>query len=163
MKILLIASDNYSGSGAFLCLVDLCRLMENKYGHQVKVLLPYKGDGNKMLREYDISYKMVKSFNWIIGIEERTKIRCKVESTIKKIVNVVAIMRIATLAKKEKYDVIHINTTYSYVGAIAAKLIKCPFIWHIREFVDEQGQQIWNREKGYKEQCKNNLSIYRNF
>ena len=43
----------------------------------------------------------------------------------------------------------HINTTYSYVGAKAALNQKIPFVWHLREFLEEdQSKTLWDREKG---------------
>ena len=48
-------------------------------------------------------------------------------------------------------DLVHINTSYSYVGAIAAQKENIPFVWHIRELLEEgQGNTMWDRQEGNK-------------
>ena len=55
------------------------------------------------------------------------------------------------LIKKEHIDLIHINTTYSYVAAIAGLITKTPIVWHLREFLEEdQKRKIYDKEYGYK-------------
>ena len=45
----------------------------------------------------------------------------------------------------------HINTTYSYVGAKAAIEENLPFVWHLREFLEEdQNNTLWDRDEGNK-------------
>ena len=53
------------------------------------------------------------------------------------------------LIKECDFDLIHVNTTYSYVGAVAALRTGIPFIWHLREFLEEdQGNTLWDRNIG---------------
>lgn len=52
------------------------------------------------------------------------------------------------LMRSRDIDIVHINTSWTYVGALAAKKAKIPFIWHIREFLEEdQDRRIWKRKK----------------
>ena len=52
--------------------------------------------------------------------------------------------------QKGKIQIVHINTSCSYVGAQAALLENIPFVWHIREFLEEDQERcIWNNKKGY--------------
>lgn len=48
--------------------------------------------------------------------------------------NIIAIVPIVIQAKNWKIDVIYTNTIVVCVGAFAAKILKLPHIWHIREF-----------------------------
>lgn len=42
------------------------------------------------------------------------------------------------------------NTTYTYVGALASLKKNTPFIWHLREFLEEDHENmIWDKEEGY--------------
>lgn len=48
-----------------------------------------------------------------------------------------AAKRIAQIIRQECVQLIHINSSVSNVGAFAALMENIPFIWHIRELVDE--------------------------
>lgn len=55
--------------------------------------------------------------------------------------------KLLPIIKKEKVDLIHINSSVSYFGAIAALLCGIPYIWHIRELIEEQyGCEFLNEE-----------------
>lgn len=49
-----------------------------------------------------------------------------------------AAMRLLPIIEKEKIDLIHINSSVSYFAAIAALIARIPYVWHIRELVQEQ-------------------------
>lgn len=151
MKILFIASDNYAASGAFLSMATLNNILNTKYNIQTLVILPCKGDGKDILDRLSVRYRIVFSCNWCIPLEKKRFLSTKIKVMIKKIINFFSVIRLVYLIKKEKVEIVHINTSYSYVGAIAAKLCRIPVIWHLREFLEEdQSREIWNKEKGYK-------------
>lgn len=58
-----------------------------------------------------------------------------------------AAMQLLPIIVKEKVQLIHINSSVSYFAAIAALTAKIPFIWHIRELMEEQfGCEFVNKE-----------------
>ncbi len=147
MKVIYFATDNYALSGAFICLVRLAQEMKSR-GVEVKVVLPTEGDGTKLLADAGIPYVLIKSYNWDIAIGAGMKVKAKIP--VKYLLNLRAINQIRELLKKEKPDIVHINSTYSYVGAVSAYKLGIPVVWHIREFFEEdQNNQMWNRQKGY--------------
>lgn len=156
MKILFTASDN-NMAGAFQSMARLCKILQDEMGYEILVLLRTKGNGVKLLDEYGIKYHTIKSYNWIVPDHPTTLFR-KVELVIRTITkplaimwNKIAIKKITELIKREKVDIVHLNTTYIYVPAIAAMNSKTPFVWHLREFLEEdQHKRIWNRKKGYE-------------
>ena len=151
MNIMYIASDNYAGSGAFLSLVNLARNIREKYKENVLIVLPRKGDGEELLLQYSIPYIHIYSFNWCIRTEKRNQFVTKIKIIFARFFNIVPIISLIGLIYIKKIDIIHINTSYSYVGAIAGKICKKSVIWHIREFLEEdQGCEIWNKKRGYK-------------
>lgn len=151
MNIMYIASDNYAGSGAFLSLVNLARNIREKYKENVLIVLPRKGDGEELLLQYSIPYIHIYTFNWCIRTEKRNQFATKIKIFFARLFNIVPIISLIGLIYIKKIDIIHINTSYSYVGAIAGKICKKPVIWHIREFLEEdQGCEIWNKKRGYK-------------
>jgi len=50
-----------------------------------------------------------------------------------------SIYRLARLMRREKYDLVHTNTGVTVGGAVAAKIVHIPHIWHFREILSEFG------------------------
>ena len=70
MRVLFIASDNNSTSGAFRSMVILNHILKEKYDVYTKVILPKNGDGEKLLQQYDIDYEYARSFSWVINCDK---------------------------------------------------------------------------------------------
>lgn len=151
MKILFVTSDNNYTSGAFLSMVKLNQLLNSKFNINTFVVLPNEGDGNVLLDEINVPYEIVSSCNWVVDIERgKTKQRER-EKEEELLGNENAIRRISEIILEQRFDIVHINTSYSYVGALAAISNDIPFVWHIREFLEEdQCRKIWDTDKGYQ-------------
>ena len=148
-RILFISSDNVRNSGAFLCLVSLCDILINKYDLDVFVLLPYFGPGKSLLDAKNIPNYTLNSFAWVVPISRKDTPESLREMSDRKLVNEKAIEKIRDFIKINDVDLVHINTSYTYVGAVAALSENIPFVWHIREMMEEgQNNTMWDREKG---------------
>ena len=137
-------------------MVKLCSLLQNQYRHNILVLLHCNGNGEKLLEDNNIEYVKIRSFNWFVPYKPKQIIRkiklalCYIWMPLSQVYNIIAIRKIRRLIKKEKIQIVHINTSCSYVGAQAALLENIPFVWHIREFLEEDQERcIWNNKKGY--------------
>lgn len=151
MNILFIASDNNYTSGAFLSMVKLNQLLVSEYQVNTFVVLPNEGDGDQLLKEAAIPFEIVPARNWVVDIEEGTTEQREREKAAELLGNESAISRIVNIIYERSIDILHINTSYSYVGACAALRANIPFVWHIREFLEEdQNRKIWNCAEGYK-------------
>lgn len=153
-KVLFIASDNSPASGAFLSMVRLCAILKKKYNIEVKVILRKQlkhEDGMKLLEKEGIPYQWINSYNWIIEDTDKISIISQMKIQLKKFLNFFAQMQLKKIIKREKFELVHINTTYSYFAQIVAEKCQIPCVWHLREFLEEdQGNRIWNRKKGYQ-------------
>ena len=148
-RILFIASDNNKSSGAFLCLVQLCDILMRKYDVDVFVILPPVGDGKSILDEKNIPNVVLTSCNWVIELSVEKNIKFEKEINDKKLINDGAIKKLRTFLTKNNFNLVHINTSYSYIGAIAALEENIPFVWHMRELLEEgQNNTLWDRKKG---------------
>ncbi len=148
-NLLLIPSDNNKTSGAFLSMANLAYILKNKYHINVFIVLPCKGHGTEVLKSLNLNYDTINSEDWVVplSIERDDIFKKSVENKIK--TNKKAIKRLKKYIYKNNIDIIHINTTYSYVGAIAARETNTPVVWHLREFLEEdQSNTLWDREKG---------------
>lgn len=48
-----------------------------------------------------------------------------------------SVLRVASLIRREKADLVHVNTLYNLVGPVAARLSGRPLVWHVREIMNE--------------------------
>lgn len=145
IDILFMASDNNSSSGAFLCLVDINKELI-KRGIKSLVVLPMYGNGEQLLIDNNIEYTYVLSKDWLI--EQKNIPRKSLNKNEK------AIQVLKKLIEQHHIKLVHNNTTYTYVGAVAALQKKIPFIWHIREFIKEQG--LWFIDEAWSYDLINN-------
>ncbi len=66
-----------------------------------------------------------------------------------------AALKLLPIVKEEEIDLIHINSSVSYFAAITALMAGIPYIWHIRELMDEHyGCEFINKD------LKKNLYVY---
>ena len=148
-NILLVSSDNNKTSGAFLSMANLALNLKNKYHLGVKILLPYDSHGKEVLNSLNLEYDIIPSEDWVIPLSKLHDKDVLPEIERKKKVNEEAINKITQYLKSNKIDLVHINTTYSYVAAIASLKVGIPFVWHLREFLEEdQNNTLWDRKKG---------------
>lgn len=161
MKILFISSDNNKTSGAFLCLVELNRYLREVYNVDTFVIIPKQGDGVQLLDKYHIPYKIIPSYSWITYNGYSIKALAKTcFKLLMMLYNYIAIKKIQTIIKKGKFDFVHTNTIFSYVGAKAAFLEHTKHIWHLRECINEgHNSRIVVGESGYKFISKSNIVL----
>lgn len=148
MKILFIASDNNRSSGAFLSMTALNIYLNKEFHVETKVILPREGTGEQLLFEGGVPSQIIRSYDWIIPQDTVKTPLFRLKHFIKSLMNIRAANKIAKIAVREKYDIIHINTLYSYVGALAAKKAGIPYVWHMREILEGGQNRTFIDKKG---------------
>ncbi len=149
LNVLFIASDNNKTSGAFLSMANLCVYLRDKYGVNVSVIVPMEGHGTEVLDKFGIKHTLINSHDWVVPLSKNRDEIYKKEVENKRNVNKIAVEKLRKYINENNIDLIHINTTYSYVGALAAIEENTPFVWHLREFLEEdQSNTLWDRTKG---------------
>ena len=150
MNILMIASDNDKASGAFRSMTRLASLLKNSFDHNLIVVISRKGNGIELLNKEKIPYVYIRSYNWVVKKGAKRRFMDKLCFKTKKAFNIIATYRIRNVIKNNKIDIVHINTSWTYVGATAALKENTKLIWHIREFLEEdQNAEIWDKKFGY--------------
>ena len=132
IDVLLMTSDNYRGSGAFRSASELCREL-NRLSVRTTIVLPEYGEGEDLLNEMGVPYTYIPSENWVIDIGEKNNGLTDQEEVIKEITR---------LIENRHVKLVHNNTVYTYVGALAAKKARIPLIWHLREELSYQGKEF---------------------
>ena len=137
--VLFISSDNNYTSGAFLCMVDLCKGMICK-GIKPLVVLPAYGNAEKLLQDNNIEYVFVRSRS---GLSDKNCVQDE------PVMNNEAVRKVESIIKKYQVKLVHNNSMHTYIGAVAAKNMGIPYIWHVRENVREQGLYFINEDYFY--------------
>lgn len=148
-NILFVASDNAKTSGAFLCMVKLCELLRDEHNCNVIVVLPGDGDGKELLDAAGIKNYIVKSCTWAVPNEwsDFRTLRFGIKMWL---YNLPAKKRIQKIIRKEKIDIVHMNTSWTYVGARPALKEGVVLIWHLREMLEEdQNRHIILHSRGH--------------
>ena len=149
MRILFIPSDNNRTSGAFLCMATMIDILRDKYPVDPFVILPNEGEGVEVLNSLGIDSVLIQSRDWVIPMSLRKDEKYYNDIKNKRAINKKAVNGIRKFIRDYDIDLLHINTTYSYVGALAAMDEDIPFVWHLREFLEEgQNLTLWDRKKG---------------
>lgn len=161
MKVLFVASDNDPTSGAFLSMIKLNVLLRDIYSVETKIVLPCVGEGKNLLDENNLPYVLIPSKDWVV---EHWRLKNKPKAFLRNIrdrfQDLKSISKIAALIAADHYDIVHINTAYAYVGAVAARRENVPVVWHIREMLEEdQHRSIYNRKRGYRFIAKSDCVI----
>ena len=98
------------------------------------VVLPTSGPLKREIEYLNIKTYEVKSPWWVSG-GGRNVIRAILRLGYNIIQEVVALIRLYKIIKREKIDVIYTNTIVNFSGAIISCITQKPHIWHIREIL----------------------------
>lgn len=136
MRILFCLNGNSVG-GATKSFINLLREITDR-GHEVFVVLPYSGFLDKQLDELEVSYEIVYNRNIVHpSCRKINEIPISIIRWLLLLVNYLAAIRIAIIAKHFKADIIHSNNSIVSCGYYAAKMIGIPHVFHIREYIDK--------------------------
>lgn len=130
-NILYILNESALG-GAALSLMDMLKGLVKRNIHPI-VVIPQEGIVEKRLQEIGVNYYIVYFSNGYGKIGASTK----QDEDMNFMNNYVAAVQLQEIIKREKIQLIHINSSVSNVGAFAAIMANIPYVWHIRELLEE--------------------------
>lgn len=147
MKILFVGSD-FARTGASLAMTELAGEVK-RLGHDVLLLFPAHSNAVEDARRRGLDCRIIRAYEWLAPLDRREGLREKIRWALKHLWNQVAIREIAALIKKERIDIVHNNSLWGYVGAVAAQRTHNPYVWHMRELLEQQRKTF--RWKKYAE------------
>lgn len=118
-------------NGASFSLLDQIKALK-KLNYEIYVIIPRNGDLGKALENENVEFTTVCYFFDYRIVGQKHIIR----ECIKKMVNFIAVYRIAKIINNKSIDIVHSNSTAADVGARAANLTGTKHIWHFREFME---------------------------
>lgn len=100
----------------------------SKFGIKINVILPSDGPVENILQRNHINYEIIKYSRWL---NPKSGLIRRILRTFK---NIIFTLPIIIFLKKNKINIVYTNTSTIFSGALAAKLLGIPHIWHFREF-----------------------------
>lgn len=145
MKVLFIGTAGKYG--AQLSLGYLCKILKDK-GIDVEVVLPERGNTEKIFSENKIKYYVIK--NGLMWTGKYGPFKRNFIKFGKFFVNYIAENQIRFIIKKDNIDIVHINSIGVGVGAKSAIKEQRKLVWHIREFVEEDlNRKLYDESRTY--------------
>ena len=137
IKVMFFTKGKGIGSGEFHSLLKLCEDLKMRHNCIPLVVLCKYKEGKKYLDEKGIDNIYMRSYSWVVSAGKERKLWTQIGVMAKKILNILPIIRIRKIIRDNEIDVIHLNTTGYYVGAIAAKKAGIPYVWHLRDVLND--------------------------
>lgn len=141
-NILYVSSDSGMGGAS----QSLCDMLDDLRGYiNPTVVIPDSGELENRLKEMCCKYYVVPLSNGFGKIGQHT-----VEDEERDFaINYRAALKIKEIIEEEKIALVHINSSVCNAGAMGAILAKTPYVWHVRELVEEHyGCEFW--DAGFK-------------
>lgn len=151
-KLLIVSTVSTMKSGLSWSLIGLSRILKDK-GIDFSVLISKHGELEDKLRDIGVSCVIIPyhKYGWYTRGGRDSLIQ-KGKNAVKRLVNRIALARIKGLIRRERFDLVHINALTDDIGARAAMETDTSFIWHIREFMEEDlGIRFCDRERAGRE------------
>lgn len=144
--VIFFSQDNNSTSGAFISMAGLCDEIQKESGLNILVVLPRYGDGEKLLKEYNLEYTYAnRRTAWIRAMD----VKSEASDESHTIYNAEEIEQLRRLIRNTGARLVHISGMFVFAGAIAAKEEQVPVVWHIRENIATQGNCFINEADSY--------------
>ena len=143
MKILFVCTD-FNRSGAALAMIELAE-KAREFGNDVLLIYPGNGEAVYEARTRSLPCRVVRSYEWVKPLGRKETLYEKLKWLLKHIYNFISIKQIEHLIQREKIDILHNNTLWGYVGPAAARKTGVPYVWHMRELLEQQQQLRWNQ------------------
>ncbi len=147
MKVVFFLHDSSIYSGANRSAVVLIEKLKIQYKVEEYIILPRRGDLEECLDRKGYKYIVVNNYSWAYKANSLFFDRY-IKTAVKKVLNSIALIKLLLFVRKRDFDLIHLNSAYEYVGAVFAHILKKPYVWHLRELVEEDhGRKFWNIKK----------------
>lgn len=151
MNICFISSySSTNQGGATLSMFDVANELA-KRGNKIIIVLNSRRNLEKIYKEKNVRCIIAPSFNMRINLKEIEKMT-NIKFCVKYYWNFIYTYKLYQRLKKEKIDIIHINGLNNRIGADIAKKLHIPYVWHIRQLLEEDlSQTIFKKKKLWKQ------------
>lgn len=122
-------SHSAGQNGAERSLIELITGLQI-IGVECHVFLPKRGPLHKRLSELKIPFQIFFYPRWMRR-EGESGILGRIVRTV---LSMICSLFLAFIMARKRYDIVYTNTSTICIGALTARILRLPHIWHIREF-----------------------------
>lgn len=166
MKILFVSHENNLGGATRSMLGIIDELIKDK-NNEILVFIPKFNEETKQgkltteLEIRNIPYIYKRAYWWMYPKENKKRVMKRMVDYIKVFLTYLTSLKAAKIAKKRNIELVHSNSSVSFLGALVARRINSKHIWHIREFGREDHglEFVLNHKKSIK-LMKNNTDKF---
>lgn len=157
MKICFFSHHSISGKdGASLSMINIAEELAER-GNEVYII--YSNRAENVSHHAHVTNIYFRNFSMRKSLND-TSIVSLIEYRFKEIYNNIVCFVLKKKLRKLNIDLVHINGIDNNIGATIAILLNIPFVWHIRQFLEEDlNCTLFNKEKTYKLMKKANCVI----
>jgi glycosyltransferase involved in cell wall biosynthesis len=129
-----IVSHSARSGGAEQVMLETIEILQH-CGADCRVVLPESGSICEELRRLGVPFAIIRFPHWVTRAPRSPWLRAKTA-----VGSAVAALRLAWQLRRWRSDVVYTNTVTLCVGALAARLLRLPHLWHLHEFgYDDHG------------------------
>ena len=138
MKILLAATSDDVQTGASHCYLNIVEEFKKRKLEFVS-LVPKEGDLSRTLEKMNVKTYVVEDQlgAWQVNIDYQMTLINYLKYIVKCLLNCFSLNKVKRIICDEKIDVVHINSLSRCTAAKAAYELKIPYVWHIRELLED--------------------------
>ena len=135
MKVCFFAHDQFIANGATRSMIDLIKKLKESEIDAV-VIIRQPGTLEEALKEEGIKYYIQKTCALTVPSSSHISLITYLTNGARLIYNYIAVQHLSRKLKNENIDLVHINKAVGIGGALLARKMKIPYIWHLREYLD---------------------------
>ena len=132
--------------GATLSMLNIMDELASR-GHQVIGIMAKDVNLNYIKGKENVKFYFIPSYDMRLDLK-RKGFDVELKYFIKNRINWFIMRKTLNILKKEKIDIIHINGLNNGIGALIAKSFNIPYVWHIRQLMQEDlNQRLYNQKQ----------------
>ena len=137
MNIMFVSPTTTMKNGASRCYAEIAKSLVA--GNQVISVFSGEGELKDQLEKTVNRCFVVEECGWCWACEKKYNISGlkKIKYYLRKLQNYLQVFKCINIICQNNIDIVYINTSTSYIAALAAKITGKPLVWHIRELIDE--------------------------
>lgn len=132
--------------GATLSMLNVMEELANR-GHEVIGIMAKDVNLEYMKKIKNVKFYFIPSYDMRLDLS-RTGREVELKYFVKNKLNWFIMQRTLKIFKNENIDIIHINGLNNGIGAMIAQKLGIPYVWHIRQLMEEDlHQRLYNQKK----------------
>ena len=132
--------------GATLSMLNVMAELANR-DHEVIGIMAKDVNLEYMKKKKNVKFYFIPSYDMRLDLS-RTGQKVELKYFVKNKLNWFIMQKTLKILRNENIDIIHINGLNNGIGAMIAQKLRIPYVWHIRQLMEEDlHQRLYNQKK----------------